>query len=87
MGMPRYHKLDEAVSKKILEDRKNHVNNPYKALDEKAIRRDMEKGDAIQRCLTIERHLSPDRNAAEQYRKLFTEYREIHDALAPVYAR
>ena len=43
--------------------------------------------DAIQRCLTIERHLSPDRNAAEQYRKLFTEYREIHDALAPVYAR
>jgi len=43
MGMPRYHKLDEAVSKKILEDRKNHVNNPYKALDEKAIRRDMEK--------------------------------------------
>jgi xylulokinase len=43
--------------------------------------------DAIQKCLTIERQLTPDRSAAEEYRKQFAVYREIHDALAPVYAK
>ena len=41
--MQRYHKLDEVICKRISEDRKNHVSNPYKSLDDAVIRRDMEK--------------------------------------------
>lgn len=42
---------------------------------------------AVRQCLKLEREFSPDPAAAEKYRQLFEVYREIHDALAPVYAR
>ena len=33
------------------------------------------------------RELRPDPDKAARYRKLFRQYRDIHDALAPVYAK
>jgi Sugar (pentulose and hexulose) kinases len=40
---------------------------------------------AVKQCLKIDRELTPDPEAAEQYRKLFRTYKAIHDAMAPVY--
>ena len=40
---------------------------------------------AVAKCLRTDREISPDPSAAAQYEKLFTRYRAIHDALAPVY--
>ncbi len=42
---------------------------------------------AVRKCLKLEREFSPDPAAVEKYRQLFETYREIHDALAPVYAK
>lgn len=42
---------------------------------------------AVRRCLRIDRELKPDPERAAQYAELFPIYREIHDALAPVYRR
>lgn len=42
---------------------------------------------AARKCLKLEREFSPDPAAVEKYRQLFETYREIHDALAPVYAK
>jgi xylulokinase len=41
--------------------------------------------DAVARCLSIARRIKPDPAAATEYGHLFTCYRRIHDALAPVY--
>jgi len=43
--------------------------------------------DAVGRCLKIDRELSPDPERAGKYAELFRTYREIHDALAPVYRK
>ncbi len=40
---------------------------------------------AVAKCLRIDRTISPDPEAAMKYDHLFTCYRRIHDALAPVY--
>ncbi len=41
--------------------------------------------DAVAKCLKISRRIEPNAAAAAQYDHLFTCYRRIHDALAPVY--
>ncbi len=41
--------------------------------------------DAVSKCLHIERTIEPDATSAAAYDHLFTCYRRIHDALAPVY--
>lgn len=43
--------------------------------------------EAVKRCLRTDRELSPDPGRAAQYAELFRTYREIHDALAPVYRK
>ena len=43
--------------------------------------------DAVSKCLKIGRTVSPDPAAAAGYDHLFTCYRRIHDALAPVYTQ
>ena len=43
--------------------------------------------DAVSKCLHIDRTLAPDPEAAAKYDHLFTCYRRIHDALAPVYTQ
>ncbi len=43
--------------------------------------------EAVAKCLRIDRTIAPDPGAAAEYRKLFGRYREIHDALAPVYQK
>ena len=41
--------------------------------------------DAVAKCLHIDRTIVPDPSIAARYDHLFTCYRRIHDALAPVY--
>ena len=41
--------------------------------------------DAVAKCLHVDRTIRPDSVAATKYDHLFTCYRRIHDALAPVY--
>jgi len=41
---------------------------------------------AVAKCLKISRSIEPDADAAARYDHLFTCYRRIHDALAPVYS-
>ena len=41
--------------------------------------------EAVAKCLKISRRIEPDPSAAAEYDHLFTCYRRIHDALAPVY--
>lgn len=41
--------------------------------------------DAVGKCLHIDRTITPDAVIAKKYDRLFTCYRKIHDALAPVY--
>ena len=43
--------------------------------------------DAVARCLHIDRTIAPDPADAARYDHLFTCYRRIHDALAPVYTQ
>ena len=43
--------------------------------------------EAVSRCLRVERTVAPDPAAAAQYDHLFTCYRRLHDALAPVYTQ
>ena len=40
---------------------------------------------AVKQCLKLDRRLTPVPANAEQYRRLFVQYRRIHDALASVY--
>jgi xylulokinase len=42
---------------------------------------------AVKACLHIDRELKPDEKLAAYYREGFHTYREIHDALAPVYGK
>ena len=42
--------------------------------------------DAVARCLRIDRTIAPEAGAAATYGALFARYRQIHDALAPVYS-
>ncbi len=43
--------------------------------------------EAVRTCLRIDRELVPDPERAARYAELFKEYKQIHDALAPVYGR
>ena len=43
--------------------------------------------DAVEKCLHIDRTIAPDPEAAAKYDHLFTCYRRLHDALAPVYTQ
>jgi len=43
--------------------------------------------EAVKHCLKIDRELVPDGATAEFYRGQYAVYREIHDALAPIYAK
>jgi len=43
--------------------------------------------DAVAKCLHVDRTVDPDPEAAAKYDHLFTCYRRIHDALAPVYTQ
>ena len=43
--------------------------------------------DAVAKCLRVDRTIAPDAEAAAKYDHLFTCYRRIHDALAPVYTQ
>ncbi len=43
--------------------------------------------DAVEKCLKLDRTISPDPSAAAKYERLFARYRAIHDALAPIYAQ
>ena len=43
--------------------------------------------EAVRRCLHIDREIRPDAELASFYRDGFATYREIHDALAPVYQK
>ena len=43
--------------------------------------------EAVRKCLKIGREIHPDPAAAEFYRERFKIYKEIHDALAPIYAK
>ena len=42
--------------------------------------------DAVEKCLHVDRTIEPAPAAAAQYDRLYAVYRQIHDALAPVYA-
>ena len=42
---------------------------------------------AVRKCLHIDREIQPDPELAAFYREEFRRYREIHDALAPVYQK
>ncbi len=42
---------------------------------------------AVRKCLHIDREIQPDPALAAFYREEFKRYREIHDALAPVYQK
>jgi xylulokinase len=41
--------------------------------------------DAVAKCLRVDRTVEPDPRQAAEYARLFSCYRRIHDALAPVY--
>ena len=41
--------------------------------------------EAVAKCLHVDRTITPDPKAAEEYDRLYKEYKEMHDALAPVY--
>ena len=43
--------------------------------------------EAVAKCLRVDRTIGPEPAAVEEYRRLFGRYREIHDALAPVYQK
>jgi len=43
--------------------------------------------DAVSKCLHVDRTIRPDPAAAQEYDRLFVRYRQIHDALAPVYSQ
>lgn len=43
--------------------------------------------DAVAKCLHVERTIEPDPVSAAKYDHLYTCYRRIHDALAPVYSQ
>ena len=43
--------------------------------------------EAVRKCLHIDREIRPDAKLAGFYREGFRRYREIHDALAPVYQK
>ncbi len=43
--------------------------------------------EAVERCLKIDREITPNPERAARYRELFTVYKSIHDALAPVYGK
>ena len=43
--------------------------------------------DAVAKCLHVDRTIEPDAKLALEYDHLFTCYRRIHDALAPVYTQ
>ena len=43
--------------------------------------------DAVRKCLHIDREIKPEPELAAFYRQGFQRYREIHDALAPIYGK
>lgn len=41
--------------------------------------------DAVKKCVKQKEKIMPIPENTEKYRKVFAEYRSIHDALAPIY--
>lgn len=41
--------------------------------------------DAAKKCVKPVDVIRPDLNNTEKYKKVFLEYKKIHDALAPIY--
>ena len=41
--------------------------------------------EAVAKCLHVDRTIKPDPKTAEEYDRLYCCYKQIHDALAPVY--
>ena len=46
-----------------------------------------DRKEAVKRCLHLDREICPEEETAAFYRKGFRTYLEIHDALAPIYAK
>lgn len=46
-----------------------------------------DSAEAVKRCLKIDREIAPDKEKAARYTELFMTYKEIHDALAPIYRK
>ena len=42
---------------------------------------------AVAKCLRVERTVVPDPSSAARYDRLFSCYRRLHDALAPIYVQ
>ena len=42
--------------------------------------------DAVQKCVKFTSETKPNPENTEKYRKIFAEYKKIHDALAPIYS-
>ncbi len=42
--------------------------------------------DAVQKCVKFTSETEPNSENTEKYRKVFEEYKKIHDALAPIYS-
>ncbi len=42
--------------------------------------------DAVQKCVKFTSETKPNPGNTEKYRKIFAEYKKIHDALAPIYS-
>ena len=41
--------------------------------------------DAVSKCVRIKDETKPNLENTKKYRKLFDDYKKIHDALAPIY--
>ncbi len=46
-----------------------------------------DSADAVNKCLKMDKTVSPNPEAASQYARLFKKYKAIHDALAPIYKK
>ncbi len=42
--------------------------------------------DAVEKCVKFTSETKPNKENTEKYRKVFEEYKKIHDALAPIYS-
>ncbi len=41
--------------------------------------------DAVEKCVKVEKIVTPNSENTEKYEKIFEKYKKIHDALAPIY--
>ena len=42
--------------------------------------------DAVSKCIKLKRTVTPNLENTEKYRKIFEDYKKIHDVLAPIYS-